>query len=226
MKKQLLYLAAIFLTTGAYAQEVSFGPTAGLNYNIVSESVNPEPDDYEADNASGVGFMVGAFARIGLTNAIAIRPELQYSIRKTQTDYSDSYDILGVTTSVESTSTGTDSYLSIPLLIDYALNENLSLQVGPTASLLLGTETETESTTTVGGVSSTEVSSSNSDEGRNGFELGLTAGAMLNTDLGLGVGFRYTRGLTTLNEETEFGDATYKLNYNVIQLVVSFAIGG
>ncbi|MDP4665961.1 MAG: hypothetical protein NWS37_06960, partial [Flavobacteriaceae bacterium] len=76
------------------------------------------------------------------------------------------------------------------------------------------------------GVTTSESASESSTDGRNGFELGLALGAQYNLNENMGIGLRYTRGLTDLAEDNEFGGTTFNTNYNVIQAYFSYAFGG
>jgi hypothetical protein len=233
MKKIALFVAAVAVTASVSAQDITFGPTAGLNYSSISTSVDPEPEDYEApDAASGIGFFIGGFANIGLSEKLAIRPELHFSSRGTKSESTFEIELFGTSVKSESTVKGSDSFLEIPILVNLMLSESFNVHVGPSIGLLVGSKAtiDSKTTTTVGGSSvteetSTEISGDDATEGRNGFELGLAAGVMYETEGGLGVGVRYTRALTDTSEETEFGDTTVNSNYNVIQLVLAYTLG-
>jgi len=234
MKKQIaLFCAAMGLGVASFAQDVTFGPMAGLNYSIISTSIDPEPDDYEKpDNASGVGFFLGGFVNIGLSDKFAIRPELHFSARGVQSDeeYTETTTILGqtFTTEVSSESKSTDNFIEIPILANLMLSETFNIHVGPSVGLLIGGKSSFEGSTTTNGVTTEiegDVEGSDYTEGRNGFELGFAAGFAYETEGGLGIGFRYTRGLTSTLEETEIGDTKFSSNYNLFQLFASYTLG-
>ncbi len=197
MKKiLLLLLAAVGITTISDAQ-VMFGPMAGLNISIVSTSVD-EGDAPEA--TSGIGFFIGGMADISVSDKFSVRPELHFSVRGV-TDDSGEEDVKA-----------SDYFLEIPILASIKPSENFNIHVGPQIGLLIGGKA------TFG---DEDITGSDYTEGRNGFELGLAAGASYETDGGLGIGFRYVRGLTSLYEDTD----GFTANYNVLQLFASYTLG-
>lgn len=84
----------------------------------------------------------------------------------------------------------------------------------------------TTTTTTTGGQSTTTTTSvsgdSDSKEGLRGMELGAVLGVVYELESGLNFGLRYWRGLSTLNEETDFGPVSVKTNANVLQVSVGY----
>jgi len=233
MKKITILLAAVAVTATVSAQDITFGPTLGLNVSIVTSSVDPEPEGYEApDNATGIGFFIGGFANIGISEKFAIRPELHFSSRGTKSESTSEFDLLGTTIKSESTNKNSDSFIEIPILANIMLSEAFNIHVGPSIGFLAGSKSsgDTKTTTTVGGTSTTiedsyEVTGSDATAGRNGMELGLAIGAQFETEGGLGFGVRYTRALTSTNEETEIGDTKFMSNYNVVQVVLAYTLG-
>jgi hypothetical protein len=216
--------------------QTSVGGKVGLNYTIISTSYDPEPDP-KPDNASGIGFHLGAYAEIGLSDMIAIRPELLFSthgVQQNQTTTS-SFTFGGTTTTTETKSDDkqTLSYLEIPLLLAIKANDHIGLHIGPGFGLLMGGKVNSSgsstSTTTDGGSSSTttsdfDVSISGSDvtDGLNKLEIALVVGAAYETDGGLNFGLRFWRGLNTLNKETDFGGSTVKSYTNMLQFSVGY----
>lgn len=223
-------MAAGLFTTGAIAQDVTFGPMVGAGANIITVNVDPEPEGFEAENTSGFGFFVGGFANIGLTDDISIRPELHYAMRMASDNESSTTEVPDgfggtVTTTTENDITSRDSFLEIPILLGYQVADGFDLHVGPSLGLLLGTKTTGESVTTVGGESTTVEIDDDSTEGRNGFEFGLALGANYMLPSGLGFGVRYTRAFTDIADETDFGGATINQNYNLVRVNISYTLG-
>lgn len=224
----LTALAAALFTTGATAQ-VTFGPVAGGGLNIITQSVDPEPEGFETENTSGFGFFVGGFAALELSEGLYVRPELHFALRgssDTETT-TTSTTVLGQTieTTTEEDFTSRDSFLEIPVLIGYEFSEGLSVQAGPAIGLLLGSSASGEITTTTGGESTTVEFDSDSTEGRNGFEFGLALGLNYRLESGLGFGVRYTRALTDIAEDNDFGGTTFNQNYNLIRVNLSYTLG-
>lgn len=231
MKKFLFSLmAAGLLSTGAIAQDVTFGPMVGAGANIITVNVDPEPEGFEAENTSGFGFFVGGFANLGLTDQISIRPELHYAMRMASDNESttiETPDGFGgtVTTTTENDINSRDSFLEIPILLGYQVADGFNLHVGPSLGLLLGSKVTGESTTTVAGETTTVDIDDDGTDGRNGFEFGLALGANYMLPSGLGFGVRYTRAFTDVLEDTDFGGVTFNQNYNLVRVNISYTLG-
>lgn len=211
-----MFFAAALMTSGLVAQDLKFGALAGLNVNIITENVDPEPDGYESSTASGFGFHLGGFGEYAINESIGIRAELQIQ----QRGVTDEIEFVTIDENLELTTAmvdykQSDLFVQIPILVAINAGESLSFHVGPTLGFLASANAEFDGE---------EVE--NADEGRNGFELGLALGAQYNLNENMGIGLRYTRGLTDLAEDNEFGGTTLNNNYNVIQAYFSYAFGG
>lgn len=235
--KKVLTTAALLVIVGSANAQLTVGAKAGLNYTIISTKIDPEPSE-KPESGSGIGFHLGGFLEYELSDKIALRPELLYSIRGFQEDEktSTSSTIGGIVTTTETSAENKSSYsyLEIPLLLAYKASDNFSLHVGPGFGLLMGGKVkssgDTKTTVVNGGQTTTttaaydaELSGSDVTEGLRGMELGAVIGAGYQADGGLGFNFRYWRGLSTVNEETEFFGTTVKSNTNLIQLSVTYA---
>lgn len=224
MNKQLVLLALIGVSLSASAQ-VDVGGKAGLNYHFQSASKGDKApsgmEEPEGDN--GLGFHVGVFTRIPLSDKLGLRPELLYSTRSYTSQLNSSIELLGTTTRVDAETKGTLSYLEVPLLLDLELNEGLSLQVGPAFGFMMGnkqTVTGTSSVTTGGQTITTSLNSeSNDTEGLNTTEIAGVIGLGYRFENGLDLGMRYWRGFTTLEENTDF-TKTYQ---NLVQFSIGYA---
>ncbi|MFT6184548.1 MAG: opacity protein-like surface antigen [Flavobacteriales bacterium] len=207
------------------AQGITFGALGGLNYSIISVNVDPEPAGFESDNPNGLGFFLGGYGDYELRAGIKLRAELQLTFRGVSQKTEDTFEFFGTTSTTETDFKSRDTYLAIPILIDYEVNESLSLQAGPSLGFLLGSKQKGESTTTttLAGSTSTETFSfdGSSTAGRNGFEFGIALGAQYALNETMGLGLRYTRALSDIASS----NATYKQKYNVIQVLFSYKIG-
>lgn len=232
MRVILLSLFALSLT--AAQAQLTVGAKLGLNYSIYGTKIDPEPEE-KPESDSGIGFHLGGFLVYNFSDKIGIRPELLYSARRVsfKDESTSTQSIFGttITTKTETEGSATASYLEVPLLLNYQASEALSFQVGPGIGLLMGYkskfDSKTTTTTTVGGNSTTTTSEASGDsdstEGLRGMELGLAVGGNFQLESGLSFGLRYWRGLSTFNEETEFGPVTVKTNANVIQFSIGYA---
>ena len=98
MKKLVLSAVAVFAFTFANAQEVKFGAKAGANLSNVKTSLPATAGESVAnpDTKSVIGFHVGGFAEIKLSDKFAFQPELLLSTEGSKLEITDSGSILGV----------------------------------------------------------------------------------------------------------------------------------
>lgn len=111
MKKLLLCAAmAVFGLSSMNAQEIQFGAKAGADF----ESEKTKGGAFSI-TASETGFYVGAFAEIGVSDALTFQPEVLFvSI--------DNY-----------------SHISVPLMAKYRVSEKFDVLAGPALGILLDT---------------------------------------------------------------------------------------
>lgn len=133
MKKLILILAAVLITTGnANSQNdndtrnlLHIGVKAGMNISNMYDSQNEE---YQADPK--LGFVGGVFLSIPLmSNFLGLQPEVLFS----QKGFSASANILGADVNF----TRTTNYLDIPIFVVFKPIEYVSILVGPQYSYLL-----------------------------------------------------------------------------------------
>ena len=109
MKKLLcLSVFALCLTVVAHGQSLNIGAKAGINF----ASLNGDDTD-EIDGRTS--FHIGAVAKIGIGESLAVQPEIIYSAQ-------------GFTGDAEGVdATGKLDYINIPILIGYEIAPNFSL---------------------------------------------------------------------------------------------------
>ncbi|MEX2379984.1 MAG: porin family protein [Vicingaceae bacterium] len=169
--KKLLFIAAISLgvVVSANAQDTKIGAKAGINL------ANMTGDDVE-DADMLIGFQVGGYVHLGLSDAFAIQPELLFEMKGASYDAGDD----------ESVSTNL-SYISIPILAKYMITEELDVHLGPQIGLLMSAETDGED------VSDFYKST----------DFGLAVGAGYELESGLNFSLRYAMSLSTIGEDFE-----------------------
>lgn len=108
MKKTLLFLAFIIVTSISFAQNASYGVRIGLNIS----NLDFEPDP-AFDNQHRNGFAIGFFGEYDLSASLAIAPEVQFSAEgaKEQEIRID--------------------YIQAPILIKYRIGDRLIVGAGP-----------------------------------------------------------------------------------------------
>jgi opacity protein-like surface antigen len=113
MKKILLSAVAVLAFGFTNAQGVKFGVKAALNVATVN-------GDFE-DASSLIGFQVGGFAEIKVSDKFAVQPELMYSTQGASGDNAD----LNL------------NYLNIPVMAKFYVAKSFSLEAGPQIGFLL-----------------------------------------------------------------------------------------
>ncbi len=120
MKKFILIIIALFISTNSFSQELDLGIKAGANFATIT--------DY--DNASSItGFLAGAFATIKFSDKIAIQGDLLYSQQGANFD-AEELDL---------------DYINFPIVLKYYLFKRLNIHAGSQFGFLindtnLGTE--------------------------------------------------------------------------------------
>jgi len=123
MKKIILSLFAVAaLGLSANAQEVKFGPKAGINI------ANLNGGDIDTDMK--IGFHVGAFAEILFTDKFALQPELLYSAQGAKASEGD------VKTNLD--------FINIPIMAKYYVIDNLAVEAGPYVGFLMKAENKAD----------------------------------------------------------------------------------
>lgn len=120
MKKTLFALIlSIFAIGGIQAQKITVGAKAGLNLTSLSGDIE--------DAAMKGGVHVGAFVELKLLDAIAIQPELLFSMQGTAQEVTGGDNVKLNT-----------NYVNIPVMLKfYVVPGLLNVQVGPQFGVLL-----------------------------------------------------------------------------------------
>lgn len=115
MKKLFMVAAmSLGLIATTNAQETYFGTKAGINLaNMTGKDAN--------ETSMMIGFSVGGFASIGLSEAFSVQPELMYSI-KGSSSASKNFSL---------------SYLDVPILAKYNISDEIHVELGPQIGLLM-----------------------------------------------------------------------------------------
>jgi hypothetical protein len=174
MKKALLLLSLMGLINFSFAQSVSFGVNAGVNFSKISSSGN----GLTLTSSNTTGFHVGAVADIGFGN-LSLQPGILYSTKGGSINGSGGTEKL------------TLNYVEVPVNLLY----NIPLGVGkvffgggPYVALgLSGKATLTGAATTSGSGSESQ-----------NVTFGSADGDVKNPDFGVNLlgGFRFTSGLS------------------------------
>ena len=196
MKKITLSIIAVLAFGFTNAQETKFGLKAGLN--VANFGGDAE------DAKSLVGFHVGGFAEIKLSDKFAIQPELLYSAQGAKEEYSEFGETVEITQNL--------GYLNIPVMAKYYVAEGFSLEAGPQIGFLLNAKIKAE----YEGESEDE---SNKDAFKS-IDFGVNFGAGYDFTENFSAGVRYNLGLSNI-AETEDGD-DFKINNSVFSVSIGY----
>ena len=186
MKKVLLTVAAVMAFGLMNAQEVKYGAKAGLNLSNLAGDV---------ENADmKVGFQVGGFAEIKVSDKFAVQPELLFSNLGTKVDFDGT------------TVTENLNYVVVPVMAKYFAAEKFSIEAGPQIGLKKKTKAKADG-------ESVDIK----DE-FNSTDFGLNVGFGYDFTENIGVGLRYTAGLSNIAKDS--GD--FKVNNTNIALTVGY----
>ena len=113
MKNLTIIVAAFFISTTVFSQELDLGIKLGSNFASIS--------DAQQGSSSRTGFQAGAFAGIKFSEKTAIQLDVLYSQQGAAFDASD-FEL---------------SYVNLPLVFKYYLVGGLHLQAGPQFGILV-----------------------------------------------------------------------------------------
>ena len=169
--KKLIFLSAAVLALisfSANAQETKFGAKAGVNLaNVTGDLENTD---------MAIGFQVGGYVHLGLSDAFAIQPELLFDNKGYSIDAGDET----IRTSL--------SYITVPVLAKYMITESLDLHAGPQIGILMSATTDGE----------------DSSDGLKSTDFGAAVGAGYSLKSGLNFFARYSTSLSTISDSDDF----------------------
>jgi hypothetical protein len=207
MKKVFLTAVAVFGFAFANAQEVKYGAKAGLNLSNFA-------GDAEGNSAK-VGFQIGGFAEIKISDKFAIQPELLFSAQGAKEK--ESYKESGIT--VTSEDIIKLNYLNIPIMAKYYATEKLYIEAGPQIGLLMSAKSEFKETETFGGLTETISGSADVKKYFNSTDFGLNVGFGYIFTENIGAGVRYTSGLSNIGKDAP---SDFKVTNSNIAVSVSY----
>lgn len=206
MKKltTLLLCATLCVAINSYGQDTpapKIGVKGGLNFS------NLRVDEI-ADNNIKVGFNLGLFAKLPVSDAFSVQPEVLYSSKGAKMIY-DNF-LLG-----EGEYRFNLNYIEVPVLAVLNIGENFNIHAGPYIAFLTSSNVkDVEDDGTIDKITDLDV------DNFNRFDYGLAAGIGLEFG-GFMVGARYNYGL---NEIGESGSLTGELLDNSKNSVASLFI--
>ena len=188
MKKNILAAIAVFAFGLTNAQKAQFGLKGGLNVANQNFSVNGFPSA-----SSRIGFHIGGFVEVKISDKFAIQPELLYSTQGSK---------FNMTVNDSGTDYNTENvfklaYLNIPVMFKYYAVEKFSLEAGPQIGFLTSSKLDVS---VVG-----KTVSQNAKDLFESVDFGLNLGAGYDFTKKISAGVRYNFGLANV-AKTEKGD--------------------
>ena len=181
-KKLIFASLALGLMTIANVQAqdkaASFGFKGGLNFsNLYTDNVD--------DNNILTGFNAGLYAKLPITNSIAIQPEISFTTKGAELVYDNAI--------AQGTSKFNINYIEVPVLLVMNITENFNVHVGPYAAYMVSGKTTNDSNF---GSSQSELDTND----YNRVDAGLAGGVGIDLDV-VNFGVRYNYGLTKIGKE-------------------------
>ena len=195
----MLTAAAVMAFAFSNAQETRFGVKGGLNISNLGGDVD--------NNSAIVGFHVGGFAEIKLSEKFAIQPELLFSTQGSKIE--DSGEDYSVEDKLNL------SYINLPIMAKFYVAPKFSLEAGPQIGFLVSAKEKYEETYFGETISSDE----DVKDDFKSIDFGLNLGAGFDFTENFSAGVRYNIGLSNI---ADAGESDYKLNNNVISVSVGY----
>lgn len=192
------------------AQEVEFGVKGGVN---IANFTGDETDDLE----SKIGFHIGGFAEIKISEKFSVQPELLFSTQGTKMEEKYSEDGFDYDVSAKINT----SYINIPIMAKLYVTEGFSLEAGPQIGFLMSAKTKAEATVSAGGITQSGSEEVDVKDQFNTVDFGLNFGLGYKFTENLSAGARYNLGLSDINKEVE-GEAISVKN-SVIQVSIGYS---
>jgi len=188
----LIGLAIFLINLNAIGQGTSteFGIKAGINYSNFIKG-NDIPSEFPIDFNGKIGFHIGGFLRLGLTEKLILKPELlfstqgaEYEIRmviETQ-DPNDPFFYDNFKADIK------ENLILLPIMLDYYFNERFDIEFGPQLGFVINKKITDNS----------EIINYEIDDYDN-FEIGLNLGLGYNFAEKYRIGLRYNYGIMERN---------------------------
>ncbi len=141
MKKNILLFGILILlfSLNANSQDnkIKFGIKAGINYStfILGKDI---PNEFPADFNGKIGFHIGGFLSLNLTNNLILNPELLFSTQSAE--YELKTGLIGSDEPLNNINYKADikqNLILLPIMLDYHFNNNISIEIGPQAGYVV-----------------------------------------------------------------------------------------
>jgi hypothetical protein len=215
MRKTIITIAASFLLLCALnvpmqAQVNNGTPRVGIKGGVNFTSLFTK-DSY--DSKMLPGFNLGLFSKMPISQHVAFQPELYFTTKGAEVTYNNVF--------VNGIARFKLNYLELPLLLTINVTDNFNFSLGPYVSYLISGKVKNESN-----INLFDFEDNINSDDFNRLDAGIVAGGGI--DFGsVGIGLRYSYGLTTVGKEKSFLGTTYTFpdaKNGVVSLSASIAI--
>lgn len=204
MKKTLLFTILFLGMMTLQAQDIHFGARAAGNFTNFTAS-GDDASDFNDISKGKTNFELGFFAEFMVSDNFAIAPELNYATSGNVWEDKDG--------DFKFKSTISTSYIQLPIMFKYYVNENISLNFGTQIGFLSSAQSTTE--VTYNGETETDVN--DVKENFNSNESGINLGGSYKMENGLFFDFRYFIGTSEL--------LTGTTDSNIKSSAIKFGVG-
>lgn len=163
----------------------NFGIKAGLNFSTFN-------DDKIFNADAQTRLHLGVFGRYRFTQRISLQAELLYSMKGARADEFSIFEEYSVDL----------DYLSLPVLVQFALGDKVNLELGPYVAVLVS------SRQSFGDLNTDLETFDVSEDEVNYVDAGLAGGVVYTASSGFGVGLRYSQGFADALGEDFFRSAS------------------
>ncbi|MEA9412915.1 porin family protein [Flavobacterium sp. PL02] len=200
IKKITLSIIAVLAFGFANAQDVKFGAKGGINLSTLTGDI---------DNVSSkVGFQVGGFAEIKLSNNFFVQPEVLYS-----TQGAKSKILAGEFFRKNNFKFG---YLNVPVMAKYYVADKFSLEAGPQIGFLVSAKNDYS----YSAFGYNDYGKEDVKDQFKSIDFGVNLGAGYDFTENISAGVRYNLSLSNI---TDFGDgANAKFKNSTFSLSVGY----
>ena len=201
MKKIILSTLFVLAFGFTYAQKAEFGMKGGLN--VANQNFD---GDGAPSTSSLIGFHIGGFVDVKISDKFSIQPELLYSTQGTELNWLND----GVTINSFKL-----AYINIPVMAKYYASEKFSLEAGPQIGFLTSAK--------VNGTSGGTTVDVDAKRFFNSTDFGINFGAGYDFTKKISAGIRYNLGLFNIgsNEFVSDGD---KITNSVFSISVGYKL--
>ena len=222
MKKIVLILFLCIYFQKTEAQKPTFGVKGGVNFSNLrgSNELIDFLDDAGLGHKIRVGYHFGGYVKIELSERFFLQPELLFSLQGSTQKINDVslQDELGnvISNTIDVRINNNLSYLNVPIMAKYYLNDEISVEAGPQIGYMLSGKFHNKIIDD-GGLSDEIIESFGGEgkvdiENKKELDLGLCVGLGYDFRKNFNLGLRYNYGFTKVFEGSPLKNHTMQLS--------------